>query len=898
MEAYQKNVSEVLQELHSRDSGLNDSEVAERLRQYGRNKLKEKKPDSIVKIFLSQFRSPLIYMLLGAMAIVMWLGEYEDGLVILFVLTFNAIIGSIQEGRAQNTLASLKKFAETKATVVRNGKEIDVSDEEVVPGDILFFREGEKISADARLLSCSGLRVDESALTGESFPVVKMPEPIKKENAPVQDQTNIVFKGTYVTSGFGTAIVVGTGLKTHMGRISLALAETDTEIPLKKNIRDLSKLIIYAVGGVSVIIFILGLIREKPVKDMFLTVVSLAVSAIPEGLPIVLTIVLATGVWKMSRKHALVKKLQAVEALGQATVLAVDKTGTITRNEMVIKKIMIGGNIFDVAGSGYEPKGEIYLDGKQIDPLNHPDLLYAAKMAVFCTNAHTVFSEELKIWHIFGDPTEAALRVFADKVGFIKAELEKEEPEIFDMPFNYSTKFHLKIHKAGDKNILILVGAPESIIQLCKKYRINGEEKSLYAEKRIELEGLVASLSSNGSRVLAFASNNDSPQVVSPQDIPGLCFDGFYVMQDSLREEVLEAVNKTKSAGLKIVMITGDNLITGKAIAKQANIYSDGDKTLTGQTIDVLSDKDLVKALVGVTVFARVTPEHKLRIISAYRSRGDIVAMTGDGVNDAPSLVAADLGISMGKIGTEVAKEASDIVLLDDNLSSIISAVELGRGIYRTIQKVILYLFSTNMGEILVIAGALIIGLPLPVLPVQIIWLNLVTDGFLDVALATEPYDKDLLKSGRHRKAILTPLMFQRILIMSIPMMLGTLYIFNLYLGEGIDKARTAALTALAVFQWFNAWNCRSEKVSFFGANPFKSRILILSTLIIIFLQLLAVYNPFMQRVLHTVPLNIYDWFLILFIGSSIVIVEEVRKFLYYMFNYPTPVRTRKTAIT
>ena len=875
-----KTISEVLDAFQSREHGLTKEEAAERLKEHGFNKLPEGKVDGFPIIFLRQFQSPLIYILLAASMVVFAMGETIDGSIILAVLFFNAVVGAIQEGKAQNTLRALKKFVETRATVLRERKELIISDSEVVPGDIIILQEGEKVPADARIITATNLKIDEAALTGESEPVHKIADTLERDSLPTAEQKNMIFKGTHILAGNGRAIVVATGALTVIGKISKEIAAVDTEIPLKANIRYLSRLIIITVASISALLFIIGIVSGKSAKEMFTTVVSLSVSIIPEGLPIVMTLVLATGVWRMSKRNALVKKLQAVEALGQARVIAVDKTGTITKNEMVIQKVYLaggkagaGGKFFEIGGIGYEPKGEIRLNGSAIDSVNHPELLLAGKIAAFCANARVLFSEEEKIWRIAGDPTEAAMLVFAEKLGFHKDDLERESPLVSEIPFDYKLKYHATIHKIENQKLLTVVGAPEKILELSQ---ISKEEKQ-------ELESVFLSMSREGLRIVALAETRNGPEMLTSEKIKSLTFVGFFGMKDALREEVAEAMQKAASAGIRVVMITGDHKVTARAIAKEAGLYQDGDTILTGQDIDVFSDNELSEKLAKTSVVARVTPEHKLRIIKAYKARGEIVAMTGDGVNDAPSLVAADLGVAMGRIGTEVAKEASDIVLLDDNFGSIVSAVEEGRSIYKTIKKVILYLFSTSLGEALTITGALLLGYPLPLLPAQIIWLNFVTDGFLDVALAMEPKEEGLLRGNfeRPKKYLVDKLMVQRMFVMAIPMMIGTLFLFKGYFENDLAKAWTISLTTLAVFQWFNAWNCRHESKSIFQTNPFSNKFLVAATITIIFLQLLAVYNPVMQKLLKITPITVSDWLLIVPMAASIVLVEEIRKFFY-----------------
>ncbi|MFH1162174.1 MAG: HAD-IC family P-type ATPase [Candidatus Jorgensenbacteria bacterium] len=873
-------LSEIFREVHSQESGLTTEEAAKRIKETGFNTLPEPKYPGVASIFLAQFLSPLIYVLVAAAVVVLFMGETADAVIIFLVLIFNAIMGTVQEGKAQRTLLALRKFVETSAAVLRDGKIVILPDKGIVPGDVIIIQEGDKIPADARIISVNSLKIDEASLTGESAPVGKIAEDVRHGSVPIHDQKNMVFKGTHAVSGNGKAVVVTTGLATEIGKISKAVAAIDTEVPLKKNIRFLSRLIITTVFSIGAVFMVFGLLAGESLRQMFATVVSLSVSIIPEGLPIVMTLVLASGVWRMTKRNVLVKKLQAVEALGQANIIAVDKTGTLTKNEMVLEKVYVDEKTFDIEGRGYEPKGRVLLEGTAVEPLNHPELVLAGRIASFCSNAHAMYVEEKNIWKVSGDPTEAALGVFGRKIGFRDG--EQESPKIFELPFDYITKYHVTIHKFDNKNFLTAVGAPEKILELCDRvWRAKRSEKLSRAEKD-ELESVFFNMSRHGFRVLAFAVNPDTESAVTNGNLPPLIFGGFFGMKDPLREEVKSAVQKAKQAGIRVVMITGDHKITAHAIAEEAGFADGKDGVITGEELEKLSDEELLEKFGTCNVFARVTPEHKLRIIELFRKRGEVVAMTGDGVNDAPSLAAADLGVAMGKIGTEVAKEAADLVLLDDNFGNIISAVEEGRSIYKTIKKVILYLFSTSIGEVLTISGAMFLGFPLPLLPVQIIWLNFVTDGFLDVSLAMEPREDGLLGSRYTKPAryILDSFAMKRMVFMGIIIALGALFVFAQYLDGNLEKALTMTLTTLAVFQWFNVWNCKSEDKSVFSINPFKNMFLVGAMFVIIGLQLLAVYHPFMQRFLHTVPLTAWEWVYAVSVAASILLFEEARKLL------------------
>ncbi|MDO8590266.1 MAG: HAD-IC family P-type ATPase [bacterium] len=876
-------LSEIFEILKSSEHGLSSVEADRRLDENGPNKLPDSKADSIAFIFLRQFRSPLIYILLAAALTVFVMGETVNSIVIMAVLIVNAVIGSIQEGRARSTILALKQFVETKAVILRDGKEVIAPDTQVVVGDIILLQEGDRIAADARLIVARNLKIDESSLTGESEAVHKTSDTLVKPDLAMIGESNMVFKGTHIVLGNGKAVVVKTGVETVIGKIAKEVLTIETEIPLQTNIRYLSRIIIAIAIGVSTAIFILGSFSGQSTREMFSLVVSMLVSVIPEDLPIAITIILAAGVWRMSKRNALVKRLQAVEALGEARVIAVDKTGTITKNEMMVQTIYVDGKTFEVGGIGYEPKGDIKLENRIIDPPNHPELLLVGKMAAFCANARVMFLEKTKEWKISGDPTEAAMLVVAEKLGFNKDDLERESPLISEIPFDYKLKYHVTVHKDNNQNFTTIVGAPETILGISSKVWRNGQAEQLLPEEKDELVSIFSGISKRGLRVIALALSPQVSENVNQTDIKHLTFVGFLGLKDALRLEVKEATKRAISAGIRVVMITGDHQNTAETIAKEAGIYRTGDISLTGAEIDNLSDTMLKERLTKTSVFARVTPEHKLRIINAYKSRGEIVAMTGDGVNDAPSLVAADLGVAMGRVGTEVAKEASDIILLDDNFGSIISAIEEGRSIYKTIKKVVLYLLSTSLGEIFVIAGAIIVGLPLPLLPTQIIWLNFVTDGFFTLALAMEPREEGLLRGNfeKPKKYLVDALMGRRMIVMALPMTIATLVLFQNYFNTDLAKAWTISLTLLAVFQWFNAWNCRSESESIFQTNPFENKFMVFATLAAFSFQLLAVYNPLFQKFLHTAPLALSDWLVIIALATSIVLVEEVRKFLW-----------------
>ena len=872
---YAISSEQVIKKLESNFGGLSRKEVEARLRSFGLNKLPEGKKQSFFSIFLEQFKSPLIYILMFADIVGFFLKEYIDSYIILFILLFNSVLGTIQEGRAQNTLAALNKLVKTNANVLRDGKEVTVEDLDIVPGDIVLLQEGEKIPADARLFEVHSLKIDEASLTGESEPVRKISETLK-ENLNTPDQKNMVFKGTTVSVGSGRAIVVKTGIKTMIGNISKSISEVNTEIPLTKNLEDLARVVVIIVAVLIIAIFSLGVIEGQAPKDMFVTAIAMAVAAVPEGLPLVLTVTLAAGVWRMARKKVLVKKLQAVEALGQANRIAVDKTGTITKNELIVQKIISGGKEYEIDGSGYDPNPKI----------KNPDdeLVMAAKIGVLCSNSRISMMEDGQ-YRVVGDPTEGAMNVLGAKLDIKKESLLLEEyQQINDFPFDYQKKIHMSLNQKNGKVFLAVTGAPEAILKLSQKIYDGGKEVNFSESLRKRYEERFLNLSSDGLRVIAFAYNNNAPKDSTPENVSHLVFGGFLAMRDGLRPDIEKDVERARNAGITVFMVTGDHAETAKAIARQAGIWKEGDEVMTGDELMTMSENDLANKLIKTTVFARVTPENKMKIIESYKKRGEIIAMTGDGVNDAPSLVAADLGIAMGKIGTEVAKEASDLVLMEDNFGDIISAVEEGRNMRQGLRRTITYLFSSNFGEMLVIIFALFFQMPIPLLAGQLIWMNVVTDTFFDISMSLEPKNTNLMKkSTKIRSKLFDSFILTRILIIGPTIAIGAFWLFKEFANTDEVKARTIALTALVVAQWFNALSCRSETKSVFAMNPFSNKFLLGTILSVSVLHIMAVYLPFMNKVLRISPLDFGDWKKIFIIGIAVLAMEEIRKFIYKM---------------
>jgi len=850
---YKETSNKVLKEFGvAKESGLTKSQAEENLKTYGRNVLAARKKETIPSIFIRQFKSPLIYILILAAALVFSLGQITDGWVILSIVIFNAFIGTFQEGRARNSLEKLKDLTKHKALVLRNGEDILLLSEEVVPGDIIVLREGDRVCADARIIIAESLKLDEAILTGEAYPIAKSDEIIEKNDIPIGDQKNMLFSGTSVVSGYAKAVVVATGINSELGKISKGLLETGSiPLPLVKKITRLTHFIAASVFGIAFFIFILGLVKGIALKEIFAAVVGLSVSLIPEGLPVVVTIVLAKGVWRMAKAKAVVRQMAAVEAMGSADVLMVDKTGTITTGEMLIKELYMEDGLFHIGGSGYTPLGTI-IGGA---PESKEKLNKILSLTYLSLKADIVLDDG--IWKPLGDPTEAAVAALCRKAGFSKAQLEEKYKTVVSKPFDSKKRYLEAQFKDKDQTWSVFVGAPEFLSQDLKIDH--------------NLKGKYLNLTNDGLRVVGVAVYGPSKSQLYGY--------ALLAIEEELRPNVAQSIKEAKSAGLKVAMLTGDFPKTALAIATEVGIYDPSDKFLTGKDIDGMSVEELEKQVEGVTVFARITPTHKLKIVNAFKRRGHIVAMTGDGVNDGPALQAANLGIGLGS-GTQVAQDASDIVLMDSNFETIVRAIAEGRGIYLTLKKVILYLLSTSFGEALTIAGTILIGLPLPLVAAQIIWLNFVTDGFLDISLAQDPPEKKLMNLKYRDQGLVDKLMKERIVIMGISMFVATLPVFYIVAKSStLGEARSVALLILSITQWYNALNVRSQDVSIFKTSILNNRFLIFALIIVFFLQFFAIQTQMGNKLLHTTPLTITHWLLAGVASLAIVFAEETRKY-------------------
>lgn len=884
MNWYQLPIKEILQKLETSEEGLTDIEAGKRLQQYGFNKLVEEEKVSRLKILLHQFTSPLIYILLVAAVVTAVLREQIDTGVIMAVVALNAIIGYFQEYKAEQGVRALKKMLIPKARVVRNGKEKEIPSEHIVPGDIVLLASGTKVPADLRLMKTCELRIDEAMLTGESVPVEKSISALKEDNLTSGDQRNMTFLGTIVVSGRAKGIVTGTGQKTVLGQIAENVRETlSIKTPLQDKLERFAKLIAIVILVISGILFVAGLLQGSKVTEMFKIAVATAVSAIPEGLPVAVTVSMAIGVSRMARRNAIIRKLPAVETLGSTTVICSDKTGTLTKNEMTVRLIYDGEHVHDVTGSGYEPRGEILHDKMASKPEEKRGHLQVLRIGLLC-NESTVYEENGQ-YKVDGDPTEGALIVSAMKAGLMPEEEKKHYPQIAMIPFESEHGYMATLHRHGGKKYVFVKGAPEKVLDMCAWPADDAGSRGK------EVLSVAGNFAKEGLRVLAFAykeAPHDMEELTHHDVGTGLVFAGLQGMMDPPRPQSIEAIHGCKQAGIRTIMITGDHAVTAVSVAKKLSVGSDDPEVITGKELEIMSDEELFHKVKTVSVYARVSPQHKLRITQQLLKHGEVVAVTGDGVNDAPALKAAHIGIAMGKTGTDVAKEASDAVLADDNFASIFAAVEEGRVVYDNIKKVTLFLISCGVGELIAIFATMLLGFPIPYIAAQILWLNLVTNGLQDVALAFEPAEKGvLMRSPRPPKeGILSNLMIQRTFLMGTIMALGTVFLFLINLNSGVplEQARTVALTTMVFFQFYQALNCRSETQSIFKMNPLANPFLFFSMIAAFFAHLAVLYVPSLQWVFKTVPLTGKEWISILSITVTIILAVEIDK-LYYRKN-------------
>ncbi|MBU2589900.1 MAG: calcium-translocating P-type ATPase, PMCA-type [Nanoarchaeota archaeon] len=847
-------IKELLDKLESKKEGLTKEEAEARLKKYGLNELEKKKQISPLKIFLAQFKSFLVIILLIAVVISLILGKehYFDAIIIGLILILNATFGFFWEYRAEKAIEALQSMASHKVTVIRNGEKQLILAKEVVLGDIMVIDEGDKISADGRIIECYSLQTQEASLTGESVPVEKDINKLKEETV-LAERKNMVFSGTIATRGKALVLVTATGMDTQLGKVAKLLQKAEKEIPLKKQLDNLGKWIGVIVILISILIFTILFLRGENILTILILTIALAVAAVPEGLPAVVTIALALGVQRMAKENALIRKLPSVETLGSTTVICTDKTGTLTMNEMTVQRLYANNEIIYVSGEGYSPEGHFSIGKKKIELL--------LKIGSLCNNS----SISPQGTNLIGDPTEVALLVSAMKVGLIQHELEKKWPRINEIPFSSERKMMTTLHKTGRKKISAIKGAVDIILERCNKIYLDGKIRKLTSKDKEEILEINKKFASDALRVLAFAFREYIKEEDAEKD---LIFVGLQGMIDPPRHEAKEAIKRCKRAGIEVVMITGDHKITAQAIAKQLGLNGE---SITGKEIEDMTEDQLIKLVGKISVYARVDPKHKLKIVEALKKRGHIVAMTGDGVNDAPALKEANIGIAMGISGTDVAKEAADMILLDDNFSSIVNAVEEGRGIYDNIRKFVMYLLSCNLAEVLIVFMAVILALPLPLLAIQILWINLVTDSFPALALGVDPKGKGLMlrKPRNPQEHIINKEIGLNTILLALITTIATLFLFTRYL-DNLSVAQTVAFTTLVMIELAVPFIIRIR----FKTEMFSNKWLFGAIGLSLLLQLLLIYTP-LSKFFSTTVLGI-EWSYIIIAMLSIFILGTI----------------------
>ncbi|MFO8100550.1 MAG: HAD-IC family P-type ATPase [Dehalococcoidia bacterium] len=894
-EWYQIPIEHIFESLSADREGLTPEEAHARLSKYGYNELKFKKSSALLR-FLLQFKNALIYVLIVAAIVTALLGHFTDTIVIMVVVVANAIIGFIQEGKAEASMQALTQMMVPECTVLRGGVRKEIPARELVPGDIVLLDEGGLIPADLRLFYARNLKAEEAALTGESVPVEKKADAISGSYLTPADQRCMAFSGTFISTGSGKGVVVATGEKTEIGRIAVLMKETSSarNAPLVRKMAQFTRLLIIAVLILAAVNLIIGaLIGNYGIADAFLASVSLAVAAIPEGLPAILTIALAFGARAMSHRHALIRKLPAVETLGSTTVICSDKTGTLTRSEMTVGHVYTGEKDYQVTGSGYQPEGRFSTEGDPVSPQEEKDLYQTLLAGLRCNNAH--LNETDNRYEVLGDPTEGALLVSARKAGITDDSVKLDE-----IPFDSEFKYMATLHQDSEGTILYVKGSPEVIIRMCQDQAVNGKAEPIESEVILQK---VDEMAGEALRVLGMACKYvpSDQRSISLEALDGMTFLGLQGMLDPPREEVIEAISHCKRAGIRVVMITGDHILTAGAIARQIGIADDTSGVLTGEDLAKMSDDELYDQVESTSVYARVSPEHKYRVARELQRHGHIVAMTGDGVNDAPALKAADLGIAMGIKGTDVTKEAADLVLMDDNFASIVAAVEEGRHVFDNIRKVILYTLPTNGGQALLVIGAIalipfsvLFANRLPLEPIHILWINLYDAIALALPLLWEPREPGLLnRPPRDPKTpIADRLFFRKVGIVSLIMAAAAFAVFYMYgsdaiSGESVDEkrltqAQTAAFMTVTMVHIFYLLTARSLTRSVFGMNPFSNRWMNIGILATLGLQVIIVYalphlgfNP-----LRTEPFPAHWWILIVLLGLPGLLITELEEFL------------------
>jgi len=869
--------ADALSELHASAEGLSAAEAAERLERCGPNELTSKKQISAWQVLASQFKSALIVILLIATAISASLGHTIESIAIAVIVSFAILLGFIQEYRAERAIALLKAMTAPTAKVLRDGAERSIPARELVPGDVIAVTAGDKIPADARLLDVHNLKADEASLTGESQPVSKQLEPLANATLAVGDRINLIYSGTTATYGRAIALVVATGMQTEFGKISGMLAALEEQkTPLQQSLDRLGKMLATVAFIVVAMIVTLGFFRGAAILDMLIFGIALAVAVVPEALPAVVTISLARGVQRMAKRNALMRHLPAVETLGSTSVICSDKTGTLTRDEMTARRLWVGGRHVDVSGSGYEPVGEFAVDGRVIEPSSA--LLEFLTAGALCSDAALI--EEDGLWRIKGDPSEGALLTVAAKAGLEKRALDLEHARIDEIPFSSERKRMTTLNRSGSGVVAYSKGAPEVILASCDRQLTDNGGVVTFEPGACEiLEQAASAMAGAALRVLAVACKPDA-EIASAES--GMIFLGFAGLIDPPRTEVAAAILTCNEAGIKPIMITGDHPETGAAIARELGLLTNG-RVVTGPELQTMSDEILGRDIDEIEVYARVSPQQKIRVVDAWQTRGAIVAMTGDGVNDAPALKKADVGIAMGLTGTDVSREAADMTLTDDNFASIVNAMTEGRRVFSNIKKYLMYLLSANIGEIGLMAAATLAGLPLPLTAVQILYVNLATDGLPALALAVDPADADLMRRRPRdpRRSIFTRPVVMLMLVGGAWSAIANLILFVglLRFGRPLEEAMAMTFISLVLIQLFNAYNFRSDRVSIINA-PFVNRWLNLAVSWEIGLLFLIVYLPILHAPMGTFRLATFDWLLVAGLAFTIVPILELAKVL------------------
>ncbi len=901
----------------TREKGLSEAEVEQRLEEFGFNELEEGERTTIWEMLWAQVSDFVVVLLLVAAVISALLGDWVESAAIMTIVILNAVLGVIQERRAEEALAALKKMSAPDADVLRDGHRKSISSRKVVPGDIVFLEAGNYVPADVRLLESINLKINEAALTGESVPVNKNAHLHLEKDIPLGDRKTMAYTGTMVTYGRGVGVIVNTGMSSEIGQIAEMLQEVEgEETPLQKRLDRFGQTLGWAALAICGIIFLVGMFRGTAPLEMFIIAVSLAIAAVPEGLPAVVTITLALGMQEMIERNALIRRLSSVETLGSATIICSDKTGTLTQNEMTVTRVAVDGEFIEVTGSGYQPEGEFLQGGEEVNlSEDYPGILTALWIGALNNDAtlETEYDKEGKgKVRMVGDPTEGALLVAAAKAGALPDPIAQAYPRIEEIPFDSERKRMVTIHnikepETGDVSpfydkkhrawfVVTSKGAPDVILDRCTHYQsIDDEAKPLDEEQRRRILKANDDMTKDALRVLGVAykvvNDLDKDENGLPDDIEnGLIFVGLLGMIDPPRPEVVPALNKARNAGIRTAMITGDYPNTAQAIAQEINLLQEGHEVMTGKELDALSDEELKERVIRTDVYARVNPQHKVRIVDAFKANNEVVAMTGDGVNDAPSIKRADIGVAMGITGTDVAKETADMVLTDDNYASIVAAVEQGRVIYSNIRKFVYFLISCNLAEIATIFLAIMFGWSSPLKAIQLLWLNLITDGAPALALGMEEGEPDLMERPPRNpeEPILNPYMRQGIAIQTVAITAVTLGAFWIGLRYYPEMAQTMAFVTLSFSELLRAYTARSERYPVLKMGVFKSKYMNLAVLSSLLLLLVAIYVPFLQKVFDTVPLTWLQWRWILPLLFIPAIVAELFKYL------TTPERDKK----